>query len=247
MSGRTIGNLILMTLVCVIIFWVFMALRPARAGELPRFETFPNYALTCEQPYVGDRITIQVMPSAWTVKAQSDKGGTSTYRIARAHINVRQAINRHGNPVIEPYVQVLQLQRDGSGHLIENTGYVQRYYVNGRMYSCVSTAIVVDDAPPACDSPPYGASEPAYKAIMQNFSPGMAKTIRGICIAKYVDGPERQDLLTRFKFTTEQITGGDVADLTVATIVRLWNILHDRDALDDRNADQDPFRKGTKP
>jgi hypothetical protein len=31
MNGKTVGNLILMTLVCVIIFWVFMAFRPARA------------------------------------------------------------------------------------------------------------------------------------------------------------------------------------------------------------------------
>ena len=35
MSGRTIGNLILMTLICVVIFWVFMAMRPVRAGETP--------------------------------------------------------------------------------------------------------------------------------------------------------------------------------------------------------------------
>jgi hypothetical protein len=35
MTGRTIGNLILMTLVCVVVFIVFMALRPARAGETP--------------------------------------------------------------------------------------------------------------------------------------------------------------------------------------------------------------------
>jgi hypothetical protein len=35
MSGRTIGNLILMTLVCVIIFITFMAIRPAPAGETP--------------------------------------------------------------------------------------------------------------------------------------------------------------------------------------------------------------------
>jgi hypothetical protein len=31
MKGKTIGNLILMTLVCVVIFIAFMALRPARA------------------------------------------------------------------------------------------------------------------------------------------------------------------------------------------------------------------------
>src|SRR5262249_57023176 len=35
MSGRTIGNLILMTLVCVVIFVVFMAMRPAPAGWTP--------------------------------------------------------------------------------------------------------------------------------------------------------------------------------------------------------------------
>src|SRR5262249_25560523 len=35
MNGSTIGNLILMTLVCVVIFVVFMALRPVRAGETP--------------------------------------------------------------------------------------------------------------------------------------------------------------------------------------------------------------------
>jgi hypothetical protein len=35
MTGRTIGNLTLMTLVCVVVFIVFMALRPARAGETP--------------------------------------------------------------------------------------------------------------------------------------------------------------------------------------------------------------------
>jgi hypothetical protein len=35
MKGSTIGNLILMTLICVVIFWVFMAFRPARAGETP--------------------------------------------------------------------------------------------------------------------------------------------------------------------------------------------------------------------
>ena len=32
MNGKTIGNLILMTLICVVILWVFMALRPAQAG-----------------------------------------------------------------------------------------------------------------------------------------------------------------------------------------------------------------------
>jgi preprotein translocase subunit YajC len=32
MSGRTIGNLILMTLICVVVFLVFMAVRPTKAS-----------------------------------------------------------------------------------------------------------------------------------------------------------------------------------------------------------------------
>ena len=32
MSGRTIGNLILMTLICVVVFIVFMAVRPTKAS-----------------------------------------------------------------------------------------------------------------------------------------------------------------------------------------------------------------------
>jgi hypothetical protein len=34
MSGRTIGNFILMTVICIVLFWVFMALRPANAIQL---------------------------------------------------------------------------------------------------------------------------------------------------------------------------------------------------------------------
>src|SRR5262249_60151185 len=37
MSGRTIGNLILMTLICVVVFIVFMAVRPTKASA-PDFQ-----------------------------------------------------------------------------------------------------------------------------------------------------------------------------------------------------------------
>src|SRR5262249_61526295 len=43
MSGRTIGNLILMTLVCVIIFITFMAIRPAPAREAPSYGPNGHY------------------------------------------------------------------------------------------------------------------------------------------------------------------------------------------------------------
>ena len=44
MSGRTIGNLILMTLICVVIFVVFMAFRPARSEEMPVYDANGHYA-----------------------------------------------------------------------------------------------------------------------------------------------------------------------------------------------------------
>src|SRR6516225_646690 len=35
MTERTAGNIILMTVICIVIFWIFMALRPAHA-DLPK-------------------------------------------------------------------------------------------------------------------------------------------------------------------------------------------------------------------
>jgi len=35
MNGKTAGNLILMTTICIVIFWIFMALRPANADTGP--------------------------------------------------------------------------------------------------------------------------------------------------------------------------------------------------------------------
>jgi len=45
MNGRTIGNLILMTLVCVVIFVTFMAIHPAGAGVLPK-EMFGTWCIS---------------------------------------------------------------------------------------------------------------------------------------------------------------------------------------------------------
>ena len=42
MSGRTIGNLILMTLICVVVFIVFMAVRPTKASA-HNFQRRRNY------------------------------------------------------------------------------------------------------------------------------------------------------------------------------------------------------------
>src|SRR5215467_1156631 len=47
MNGRTVGNLILMTLICVVIFVVFMAMRPAPAGETPIYGPDGKYQGRC--------------------------------------------------------------------------------------------------------------------------------------------------------------------------------------------------------
>jgi hypothetical protein len=38
MTMKSFGNLILMTLICIVIFWVFMALRPAQAEACVRLD-----------------------------------------------------------------------------------------------------------------------------------------------------------------------------------------------------------------
>jgi preprotein translocase subunit YajC len=53
MSGRTIGNLILMTLICVVVFIVFMAVRPTKASA----QSFQREA---ELPTSRDPITPQL-------------------------------------------------------------------------------------------------------------------------------------------------------------------------------------------
>src|SRR5262249_48092868 len=70
MSGRTIGNLILMTLVCVIIFITFMAIRPAPAGETPIYGPAGQYQ-----------------------GAGVDYGKAETYTDRRRHLH-RSAINQ---------------------------------------------------------------------------------------------------------------------------------------------------------
>jgi len=34
MSGRTIGNFILMTVICIVVFWMFMAIHGAHAATM---------------------------------------------------------------------------------------------------------------------------------------------------------------------------------------------------------------------
>src|SRR5262249_26501495 len=57
MNGRVIGNLILMTLVCVIVFVVYMALRPAHAADskLPA-EMFGKWCVDQSNPTTGSYV-----------------------------------------------------------------------------------------------------------------------------------------------------------------------------------------------
>jgi hypothetical protein len=36
---KTYGNLVLMTAICIVIFWIFMAIRPVQAGEQTRMRS----------------------------------------------------------------------------------------------------------------------------------------------------------------------------------------------------------------
>jgi hypothetical protein len=81
-----------------------------------------------------------------------------------------------------------------------------------------------------CDHSPYGTTEGNYKAVMLSFGeklPGMEETMQKICIAKYHGGSGRRGLLN-LNFKMEQITEGDVADLTVASIIRAAAIFGNR-------------------
>jgi hypothetical protein len=53
MSGPTIGNLILMTLICIVVFIVFMAVRPTKASA-------PNFQREAELSDLGDPIIPQL-------------------------------------------------------------------------------------------------------------------------------------------------------------------------------------------
>jgi hypothetical protein len=52
MTGRIIGNLILTTTLCVVIFWIFMALKPARAETLPH-----KFVTECRSSYFYGMVT----------------------------------------------------------------------------------------------------------------------------------------------------------------------------------------------
>jgi hypothetical protein len=61
MTGRTTGNLMLMTGICVVIFWIFMALRPAQAGQYYDWEC-PGGVVIHTQHTIGFRSTNQRRP-----------------------------------------------------------------------------------------------------------------------------------------------------------------------------------------
>jgi len=64
MSGRTIGNLILITLICVVVFIVFMAVRPTKASaqNLQREAELSDLA----RPYHAATVLDLISPGAVT-------------------------------------------------------------------------------------------------------------------------------------------------------------------------------------
>jgi preprotein translocase subunit YajC len=62
MSGRTIGNLILMTLICVVVFIVFMAVRPTKASA----HNFQTELSDLARPYYPATVLDLISPEAVT-------------------------------------------------------------------------------------------------------------------------------------------------------------------------------------
>ena len=64
MSGRTIGNLILMTLICIVVFIVFMAVRPTKASA----QNFQSEAELSDlaRPYQPAAVLDLISPEAVT-------------------------------------------------------------------------------------------------------------------------------------------------------------------------------------
>src|SRR5215510_15130568 len=94
---KTFGNLILMTVICIVIFWVFMALRPADAARI-----------RCG--------------SSWEICAQRGKGPGLSHPIIRD--NIRRALidpNRGSNRDEKATPNRYRCAADGNGDIARAT------------------------------------------------------------------------------------------------------------------------------
>jgi hypothetical protein len=76
---KSFGNLILMTLICVVIFWVFMALRPAQATYSTCavvLRTPDGFLNLRKKPMMGSKVLARLKPGQWiTIGSESIKEG----------------------------------------------------------------------------------------------------------------------------------------------------------------------------
>jgi hypothetical protein len=160
MSGRTIGNLILMTLVCVIIFWVFMALRPAKAaneGAPIDPKTLSNFRLACERMY-GDgkgmqghihyeHAWLEILPSQNLVKRYNEKGEAVDLPVTKWMPSITSARNEFGHDVVISYVPWVWFTENGGTNVVRWTSRPGISYVyagkNGDGQSWAYDCIIV--------------------------------------------------------------------------------------------------------
>jgi hypothetical protein len=101
MNGKTVGNLILMTALCIVVFWIFMALRPAHAqSAMPRAiisgNQFCTYGNSGAQWCVP--LAVRAQFTQHTVKGAHYKEGIITRRKAGG-IQQRPMIREGGKTV----------------------------------------------------------------------------------------------------------------------------------------------------
>ena len=121
MSGGTFGNLILMTLICVVIFVVFMAFRPAHSEEMPVYDVNGHYAGSVFG--YGKTQTCTDRSGHFTGSAINQGNGTTTFygrsgHVDAAGLNVRTAPN--GNPLMSLVngTPLIPLQKQGDWLLV---------------------------------------------------------------------------------------------------------------------------------
>jgi hypothetical protein len=84
---------------------VLVALLPAHADYIPKFNTFQDYSLSCES-MASDRrhVTLDVLPGAGVVKLHNWEGKEFEFGITRTSVVPRLGRNQFGNEVYVPVV-----------------------------------------------------------------------------------------------------------------------------------------------
>jgi hypothetical protein len=94
-----------------------LALAGTAHAEIPKFQSLANYSLECESSYQDRKhLTLEILPSEWTLKLHNEKGEIFSFRIDKVNIYPTPIRNEFNHEVMVPYVAYIEF-RDNSGQL----------------------------------------------------------------------------------------------------------------------------------